>query len=304
MKFFAGSSNIPLAEKVAQKLGLQISQSECLVFADGEVKPVIKEDVRDQEIVILQSTTKKPNDYWMELFLTIDALKREAAKKIITVIPAFGYARQNQQHQKGEPVSAHVIVHILENLGVSEVITVDLHDETMTGMFDIPITNVSALPLLAGAVKPALGTDFVVVAPDQGGVERARLFCQSLGSDQPIVIVEKKRDLDKAHQSQAVAVMGEVRNKTVVIQDDIITSGGTILNAANALMEKGAKEVYVCVTHEDFAQDTSSKLQNSQLTKMFITNSVVTPQNYLFPKLEIVDISDLLADQIKKFINH
>jgi len=302
MKFFAGTSNKPLAEKVAQNLGVTLANSEILKFTDGEIKPVVKENVRDETCVIIQSTIKDPNNFWMELFLTIDALKREAAKKIIAVIPAFGYARQNQQHLPGEPVSAHVMVDFLEEAGVAEVITVDLHDETMTGMFNIPITNISALPLLANAVKPNLPQDFAVVTPDQGGVERARLFSQSLGSNKPIVVVEKKRELLKVHQSQAMAVMGEVTGQAVVIQDDIITSGGTVLNAIDALLEKGAKNIYVCVTHEDFAPDTAQKLQNSQLTKMFITNSVVTPQNFLFPKLEIIDISELLSQQIKKII--
>lgn len=302
MKFFAGTSNKPLAEKVAQKLGIPIAKSECAFFADGEIKPKILENVRDETVVILQSTTKKPNDYWMELFLTADALKREAAKKIIAVIPCFGYARQNQQHQRGEPVSAHVIVHIMEGLGVSEVITVDLHDETMTGMFDIPITNVSALPLLASAIKPSLPENFAVVTPDQGGVERARLFSECLGSDKPVVVVEKKRELSREHQSQAIAVIGEVKGLPVVIQDDIITSGGTILNAINALLEKGATDVFVCVTHEDFAPETSKKLETSKLTKMFITNSVDTSQTAIFPKLTVVNISDILVQEIKKVI--
>lgn len=302
MKFFAGSSNKPLANLIAQKLGVTIASSELIKFDDGEIKPTIKENVRDEVCVIFQSTTGNPNDYWMELFFMVDALKREAAKKIIAVIPSFGYARQNQQHQRGEPVSAHVMVHFLEVIGVSEVITVDLHDETMTGMFDIPITNISALPVLAKAVVSYLPQNYVVVTPDQGGIERARLFAQTLGCESPIVAVEKKRELDKAHQSHTMQVLGNVSGHTIVVQDDVITSGGTVLHAVDALVKQGAKDVYVCVTHQDFSKDTAKRLFASSIKKMFITNSVVTAEAKKFAKLEIVDISDLLATQIEKVV--
>lgn len=302
MKFFAGLSNKPLANKVAEKLQISVSLSETLQFEDGEIKPVIKENVRDEVCVIFQTTTGKPNEYWMELFLMADALRRESAKKIIAVIPSFGYARQNQQHKRGEPVSAHIMVHFIEQIGVSEVITVDLHDETMTGMFDIPITNVSALPTLAKAFLPYLPSNYVVISPDQGGIERARLFAEALGCKNPIVAVEKKRELDKVHQSHAMQVLGSVHGLSVVLQDDVITSGGTILHAVDALAAKGAKDVFVAVVHEDFAKDTSKRLQNSPIKKMLITNSVVTPPSKMFSKLEIVDISELLATQIQKVI--
>lgn len=302
MKFFAGSSNKPLALKVAQKLGVSIASSELVRFDDGELKPVIKTKVRDETCVILQSTTQNPNDYWMELFFMADALKREAAKKVIAVIPSFGYARQNQQHQKGEPVSAHVLVHFLEEIGISEVITVDLHDETMTGMFDIPITNISALGVLAKAVVPYLSNNYAVVSPDQGGIERARFFAESLKNKKPLVTVEKKRELQKAHQSQAMQVLGNVSGINLVIQDDVMTSGRTILHAMDALTSQGAKDIYVCVVHQDFSKDTPQKLSQSSLKKMFITNSVVTADSQTFPKLQIVDISELLAAQIQKVI--
>lgn len=302
MEFFAGSSNQPLASLIAQKLKIPIANSKTIIFEDGEIKPVVKENVRDKTCLILQSTSSKPNDYWFELFLLIDALRRESAKKIICLIPSFGYARQNQQHQPGEPVSAHVMVNFLESLEVAEVITVDLHDETMTGMFNIPITNLSALPVLASAVKKYLPSDFVVVSPDQGGIERARLFAQSLDCKNQIVVVEKKRNLDQIHQSQALQVLGDVKNKTVVIQDDVITSGRTVLNAVSALKQQGANDIYLCVVHQDFAPQTPLLLEQSPIKKMLITNSVVTPQSKMFPKLETVDISSLLAAQIKKIV--
>ncbi len=302
MKFFAGLSNKPLASLVSQKLGVPVASSETLIFEDGEIKPVIKESVRDEVCVIFQTTTGKPNDYWMELFLMVDALRRESAKKIVAVIPNFGYARQNQQHKRGEPVSAHVMVKILEQIGVSEVITVDLHDETMTGMFDIPITNISALPTLAKIMASYLPQNYTVISPDQGGIERARLFAETLGCKQPIVAVEKKRELQKAHQSHAMQVLGSVKGLSVVLQDDIITSGGTILHAIDSLVKEGADDVFVAVVHEDFAKDTAERLQKSPLKKMLITNSVVTPHSKMFPKLEIVDISELLASEIQKVV--
>lgn len=302
MKFFAGLSNKPLAENVAQRLGVSIANSETLIFEDGEIKPVIKENVRDEVCIIFQTTSGKPNEYWMELFLMADALRRESAKKVIAVIPNFGYARQNQQHKRGEPVSAHVMVHFIEQIGVSEVITVDLHDETMTGMFDIPITNISALPTLARAIAQYLPDNYAVISPDQGGIERARLFAETLGCKQPIVAVEKKRELDQVHQSHAMQVLGNVSGFSVVLQDDVITSGGTILHAIDALVKQGARDVFVAIVHEDFAKDTSQRLQKSPLKKMVISNSVVTPPSKQFAKLVIVDISDLLASEIQKVI--
>lgn len=302
MKLFAGSSNIPLSHSIASALNTSLAKYELKKFDDGEIKPVIGESVRDEVCVIVQTTSGNPNNYWIELFFMADAILRGASKKIIAVIPNFGYGRQNQQHMEGEPVSAHVMVQFLENVGISEVITVDLHDETMTGMFDIPITNLSALPALAKAVKPYIKNNFTIATPDQGGIERARLFAKSINCQNPTIVVEKKRELTKVHTSQAIQVMGDVAGLDIVIQDDVITSGGTLLNAALALHEKKARDIYACVVHEDFAPGVSSKLQKSSINKFFISNTVNTPTSKKFPKLHIVDISSLLADAIKKVV--
>ncbi|MBI2028858.1 ribose-phosphate pyrophosphokinase [Candidatus Gottesmanbacteria bacterium] len=302
MKLFAGSSNIPLSHFIAKKLNTILAKSSLKLFDDGEIKPVIEEDVRDQVCVIIQTTSGNPNNYWMELFLMTDAIKRGASKKIIAIIPNFGYARQNQRHMDGEPVSAHVMVNFLQNVGISEVITVDLHDETMTGMFDIPITNLSALPILAKIVKPYIKSDFTVVTPDQGGIERARLFAESMGCKNPIIAVEKKRELTKEHQSHALQVLGNATGLDVVIQDDVVTSGRTLLNAVNSLAEQNVKNIYACVTHEDFSPGVAHHLQQSQIQKFFVTNTVNIPTGKKFPKLHIVDISSLLAEAIKKVV--
>lgn len=291
-----------MSEKIASIVDVPLAHYEFIRFDDNEVKPVVKEAVRGEDCVIIQSTSIHPNDYWMELFLLADALRRAAAKRIIAVIPCFGYARQNQMHAVGEPVTAHVLVNFMQTVGISEVLTVDLHDETMTGMFNIPITNTSALPLLAQTVMPYLGGDYAVVTPDQGGIERARLFAQSMGCKNPIVAIEKKRDLVHAHQSHTVQVLGDVKHLTVVIQDDVVTSGGTVLHAIDALAEAGCGDIYVCVTHQDFSPDVAERLQRSRMKKMFITNSVATYHARMFEKLQIVDISQLLADEIRKII--
>ncbi len=300
MILFSGLSNFPLAQNIASLLHLQLSKSKTLVFANGELKPVIEEDVRGKTAVIIQSTSKSPNDSWMELFLMADALRRERAEKIVAVIPCFGYARQNQQHQKGEPVSAHVMVKFLEGVGISEIITVDLHDETMTGMFNIPITNLSALPLLAQKIKSDLTGDYTVVSPDQGGIERARVFANSLGCSTSPVIVEKSRDLDNIHQSHALQVVGNVQNLTAVIQDDIITTGGTVLHTIDAISKNGARDIFVCVTHEDFAGDCADRLSKSKLKKMLVTNSTQIAKSNMFTKLEVIDIAGLIADELRK----
>lgn len=302
MKIFAGTSNIPLCQNIAKRLNTSLGQYELKKFDDGEIKPVIKEDVRDETVVIIQTTSGKPNDYWIELFLMVDSVRRGASKKIIAVIPNFGYARQNQRHMEGEPVSAHVMVNFLQTIGVSEVITIDLHDETMTGMFDIPIANLSALPTLAKVVLPFIGHNYAVVTPDQGGIERARLFAESLGCTNPIVTVEKKRELTKEHQSKAVQVLGDVSGLDVIVQDDVITSGKTLLNAVDSLKEQNVKNIYACVTHEDFSPGVPELLEKSPIKKFFTTNTVDIPHSKQFPKLHIVDVSSLLSNAIEKMV--
>lgn len=307
MLFFYGSSNEKLALEVAQKANIPVGKMEITRFDDSEIKPRILSNVRDQNIIVFQSTSNPVNESLMELFLIVDALKRSSAAKITAVIPYYGYARQNQQHLPGEPVSAHVISKFIETIGIDELTTVEFHEDQITGFFSIPLNHLSALPILANAVvnylkvkAPLDPSQFAVISPDQGGVERTRLFAQHVGLSQ-IVVVEKKRNLEQKHVTELVQVSGEsVKGKTAIIPDDVIVSGGTVLHAADAILKQGAKRVILAVTHADFIKGSSEKLQNSKVEKVFVTDTIELPDENIFPKLSVISVSSLLADCIKK----
>lgn len=305
MTFFLGNSNKVLGEKAASLANVPLGKMEIVRFGDSEVKPRVLEDVRDQDVVVFQSTSNPVNENLMELFLMVDALRRSSAKKITAVIPYFGYARQNQQHLAGEPVSAHVVSQFIETVGINELISIDLHEEQLTGFFNIPVNHLSALPLIASEIakylqvsSPVNPAEIAVASPDQGGVERTRKFAEGLGLTET-VLIEKKRDLTHPHECQVVEVSGVVTGKTVIIPDDVIVSGGTILNAAEALMERGAKRVILAAVHADFIAGTIEKLQNSKVEKVFVTDTIKLSDKQLFPKLQVISVASLLADQLK-----
>lgn len=328
MRLFSGTSNQPLAKKVAQRLGVGLGKMEIVRFGNSECRVRVKEDVREKTCVVIQSTSAPSDEHLMEMFFMVDALKRSAAKRLLAVIPYFGYARQNQQHRRGECISAHVVSKFIETIGVDELITVDLHEEQISGFFEIPVSHLSGLPVLAKAiknyiVKQHVSGQYVIVSPDQGGIERARRFLKvkedksgldllalrngssrTLSSYEQIVVVEKKRDLEKMHVSEAVQVVGDVRDKVAIIVDDIITSGGTIVNAAKAVKETGAKKVLVAATHADFIEGTVEKLQNSPVEKMFVTDTIKISKEKMFAKLEVVSVAEVLAEKIKEIVKN
>lgn len=300
-KLFAGSSNQNLSQKIAKLSNLDLSKSRLTRFDNSEIKVTIKENVNTQKCVVIQSTSNPTDTHLMELFFFADALKRSGADKIIAVIPYFGYARQNREHQKGESVSANVVIRFLESIGYNEIFTVDLHDEATEGIFTVPFKNISALPLLAKTVKKYIDTDnAVVVSPDQGGVERARNFSIALFENKKseIVVVEKKRNLEKIHQSQALDLYGDVKNKSVILVDDIITSGNTLINAAELCLSRGAKTVFAAVTHHDFAPGTPLTLQQSPISKVFTTDSIELKPKEQFDKLQVISIAQLIAGSL------
>ena len=330
MKLFAGLQSKKLAESISHELTLPIAHYELVHFGDSEIKPIVKEDVRGEDCTIICSTSNPVNDSYMEFFLLVDALKRGAAKRIVAVMPYFGYARQNQQHMPGEPVSARVMVKFIQTVGVDEMITIDLHEEQLTGFFDIPVTHLSALPLLAEAVANELisrhsrksGNPILVLSPDQGGIERTRKFRDALVEhfsrhsrksgnpadprsesgmtievDHEIGIVEKLRNLEEQHETKVVEITGDVKNKIVIIPDDVIVSGGTILHAAQTAKEKGASAVYLAATHADFTEGALEKLQNSDSERIFVTDTIDS-NGTGFEKLKVVSVASLLSKQI------
>jgi ribose-phosphate pyrophosphokinase len=240
------------------------------------------------------------DEHIMEMALMGDAIRRGAPKTMIAVIPYFGYARQDKLHRPGEPVSARVIAKFLEVSKYKEVITVDLHNDAIVGFFQIPVTHVSALTVLAAEIKRLHMTNTVIVSPDVGGTKRARNLAYLL--DVPMIVMEKKRYLDRHDTSDSFQIIGDVRGKTALIIDDIISTGGTIANSAQSLRQAGATSVLVFATHGVLAGDAKKKLESSQIDTIVVTDTINVPKDKLFPKLRIVSIAPILADAILRVV--
>ncbi len=297
---FSGSSNQPLAAAVAKKLGIHLGNVDLTRFADGEIRPWIAEDVRDKLVFVIESLSYPMDEHIIELSLMGDAIRRSAPKRLIAVIPYLGYARQDKQHRPGEPVSARVIAEFLGVSKYKEVITVDLHNDAIVGFFQIPVTHLSALELIAAELKSENLSNAIVISPDVGGVKRARNLAYIL--DLPMVVMEKKRFLDRHDTTESFQIIGDVSGKTCIIIDDIISTGGTIANSAQSLKEAGAARVIIAATHAVLAGDAVKNLANAPIDRLLLTDTVVIPKDKQIAKLQIVSIAPILADAIFRLI--
>ncbi len=305
IKVFSGTANPALSSEVSGLLGIPCAKSEVIRFSNSEVRVRIDEDVKNTTCIVIQPTANPTDTNLIELFFFCDALRRMEAKKVIGIIPYFGYARQDIQHRPGECVSVNVIIRFLESIGFSKIYAIDLHDEATEGVFSIPFKNLSALPLLAKRIKKYVGDDSIaLISPDQGGIERTRKFGEYLfgKADCDFGIIEKKRDLDNIHKSEATALYGKVEGKTVVLIDDLTTSGGTLINAAEFCIKNRAKRVVAGVVHHDFSPDAQEKLQASVIDRFFTTNTISLSDKQKFEKLDEVSVASLIADEIKSFL--
>jgi len=297
---FSGSSNRPLSEKVAKLLDIPLGKVDLTRFADGEIRPWIQEDVRDKTVFVLQSFSYDMDDHIMELCLMGDAIRRSAPKHMIAVIPYMGYARQDKQHRSGEPVSARVIAKFLEVSKFKEIITIDLHNEAIVGFFQVPVMHLSAFPLLAEEVKKLHLSNMVVVAPDVGGVKRARNLAYTL--DVPMAVMEKKRFLDRHDQTETFQIIGEVKGKSVIIIDDVISSGSTIINGTASLKREGALSVTVLATHAVCAGDAFDQLSRSQIDHLLLTDTIDWSGKTLPPFVTFTSVASHIADSISTII--
>lgn len=313
LKLFSGTSNQPLSQKVAQALGKELARAEVIQFENSEVRVRIEEDVKHDTCVLVQSTSNPTNQMIMELFLMADALKREEARRVIAVIPYFGYARQDIQHRQGECVSANVIIRFLESIGIHKVYTISLHDEATEGVFDIPFKNLSPFPIFAEKIHAYLDEkgievtpqNVAVMSPDQGGIERARKFGEVLfgHANFNLAVTEKRRDLEHMHESKALNLYGDVKAKTTIIVDDVATSGRTLIHASEFALEQGATNVIAAIVHRDFAPDTAEKLQNSQLDAFFTSDSIQLKDEYRFEKMHEVSMAEVIAKELRELPN-
>ena len=298
IKIFAGSSNKELAEKIVQHLDMKLTSVQLIKFADGEIFIKPNESVRGCKAFIIQSTSGPVNENIMEVLIFIDALKRSSAKEIIAVIPYYGYARQDRKASPREPITSKLVANLLTVAGATRVITMDLHARQIQGFFDIPVDHMEALPILA---KHFINYGFhpedtVVVSPDVGGVKRARGLAKWLHT--PLAIIDKRRP--KANESEVMNIIGDVEGKKAILIDDMIDTAGTICNAAKALKDKGAIEVYACATHGIFSGPAIERLKNSPLNKVVVTDSIEIHEDKMFDKLRILTTSKMFAETIKR----
>ena len=308
-KLFSGSANSKLSSEVSKLLNVPISKSEVTRFDNSEIRVTIQEKVKDEVCVIIQSTANPTDTHLMELFFYADALKRMEAKKIIAFVPYFGYARQNREHRVGESVSVNVVIRFIETIGFNQVYTFDLHDDGTEGIFSIPFKNISTFSILGREVAHYLKNnknteDVAIVSPDQGGVERAQTFAENFfhTNNVDIAVIEKRRNLNKIHQSKALNLYGKVRNKTCIIVDDIITSGGTLVHAAEFCLKRGAKRVLACIVHHDFSPNAETILSKSPIEKIFMSNSISLKPEQKFLKLKEISIAPLIEKELKKLL--
>ena len=301
MKLLTGNSNKVLSKNIAKYLKSKLVNSSIRKFSDGEIYVEINENIRGNSIFIIQSISSPANDNLMELLLCIDALKRSSAKNITTVIPYFGYARQDRKVVPRTSISAKLVSNLITKAGADRVVTVDLHAGQIQGFFDIPVDNLFATPIFARHVKKKIKSKKIIcVAPDVGGTERARALGKLLNAG--LAIVDKRRP--KPGQSKVMNVIGDVKDQTCIIVDDIIDSGGTIVNAAKALKDRGAKEVYVYITHGVLSGDAVKKIKNSMIKNLVITDTIDNGEKIRDVKnIEVLPISALMGEAIKRISN-
>ena len=301
MKLLSGTGNLSLSKKIARYLKQKLINSHIKRFADGEIYVEINENIRGNSIFIIQTLSTPVNDNLMELLICIDALRRSSAKNITVVIPYFGYARQDRKVVPRTAISAKLVSNLITNAGAHRIVTVDLHAGQIQGFFDLPVDNLFATPIFAKHIKKNItNKNLVCVAPDVGGVERARALSKKLNAG--LAIVDKRRPAPG--KSKVMNIIGNIKGKNCLITDDIIDSGGTIVNAAKALKDKGAKDVYVYVTHGVLSGKAVDLINNSKIKKLIITDTIDNSQKIKNNnKIEVLSVSSLMSEAIKRIAN-
>jgi ribose-phosphate pyrophosphokinase len=297
-----------LSNEVAHLLNITLSKAKIIRFTNSEIKVRIEEKVKDTICFIIQTTSNPTDTHLMELLFFADALKRNGAKKLIAVIPYFGYARQNREHLPGESVSVNVVIRVLEYVGFNAIFTITIHDEATEGIFSVTFKNIDGFLPLNKKISLYLKKHYpddkvIIVSPDQGGVERAQIFAENFFHQKnvEIAVIEKKRNLEKIHQSKALNLFGNVKNKIAIIVDDIITSGQTLVNAADLCLKKGAKKVIAAVVHPDLSPNAKETIEKSLIEKIFVTNTIQLKEK--IEKIEVVSCASLIANAIKEYLS-
>ncbi len=299
MKILSCNSNLPLAEAIAANRNMSLTAAAVRRFADMEIFVEIEDNVRGEDVFVVQSTSYPANDHIMELLVCLDALKRASAKRVTAVLPYFGYARQDRKPGPRTPISAKLVANIITSAGADRILTLDLHAAQIQGFFDIPVDNLYAAPVFISDIRQHF-TDMhniTVVSPDVGGVVRARLIARRIDAD--LAIVDKRRE--RAGVSEVMNIIGDVDGRDCIIVDDIVDSAGTLCNAASALMERGARSVTAYITHGVLSGKAVERVENSMLTRLVITDSIKpTDAVSSAAKIRVVSIAPLMAEAVKR----
>ncbi|WP_080872896.1 ribose-phosphate diphosphokinase [Oceanobacillus timonensis] len=301
LKLFSLNSHYSLAKEISDILNVPLGERSVKRFSDGEIQINIEESVRGCEVYVIQSTSEPANEHLMELLIMIDTLKRASAKSINVIVPYYGYARQDRKARAREPITAKLVADLIERAGATRLITLDLHARQIQGFFDIPVDQLMGVPVLAEYFKKKLPTEeIVVVAPDNGGVGRARKMATLL--DTPIALIDKRRP--EPNVAQVMNIIGDVSGKKVIIIDDLIDTAGTLTSAAEALVDRGAEEIYACCTHPVLSGQAIERIESSVIKELVITNSIYLPEEKKINKITSLTIAPLLADTVLRVHNN
>lgn len=296
-KLFALSSNVPLSRKIARHIGVELQPRSVARFSDGEIQIDIGASIRGDDIFLIQSTSAPVNDNLMELLIMVDAMRRASARSINVIMPYYGYARQDRKANPREPITAKLVANMLESAGVNRVITIDLHAAQIQGFFDIPVDHLRGVPVFTGYIlENGYDQDAVIVSPDHGGVNRARVLAEYLKA--PLAIIDKRRP--KPNVSEVMNIIGNVKGKKAIIIDDIIDTAGTLANAADALLNNGAKSVIACCTHAVLSGPAIARIEKSGLEKVVVTDTINVPKEKRIDKLQVVSVGPMMGEAISR----
>ena len=296
LKLFTGNANPRLAEEIAEYLRVQLGKINVSPFPDGEILVEIGENVRGADVFVIQPTCPPVNDNLMELLIMIDALRRASAQRITAVIPYYGYARQDRKVKPRAPISAKLVANLITTAGVNRILAMDLHAGQIQGFFDIPVDHLFAAPVLIGYFQKKEIPDIVVVAPDPGGVERARAFAKRL--DVPMAIIDKRRTEER--EVKVMHVIGDVAGKNAVIFDDMIDRAGTMVEAIRGLKENGVKDVYYGAVHPVLSEPAVERIESSDLKEVVVTNTIPLRSGRESKKITVLSVASLLGEAIKR----
>lgn len=298
VQLFSLSANKAIAEEISRESKIPLSNISVMRFADGEIGLNIDESVRGNHIFIVQPTSKPVNENLMEALIMTDALKRASATSVTLIMPYYGYSRQDRKAKSRQPITAKLVADLIQTAGANRVICIDLHAAQIQGFFDIPIDNFPAAPLLASYFQKMPTDDLVIVSPDHGGATRARSFARFF--ETPIAIIDKRRP--EPNKAEVMNVIGDVSGKTCIVIDDIIDTGGTLIEGAKALIANGAKEVYACATHGVFSSDALERLEESSIKKIVVTNTIHHENIHEYKKIVVLGIGNLLGKSILNIV--